>query len=94
MRFFWILLIITIITASLNLVFFISVEVLALLIIMDFIVLWSYTEIEKNGNEENVLLEKIENLERLTSDLFNKVTKKFSNTKNNKKDIVEWLNKF
>ena len=69
-------------------------EIVLFLIIMDSIVLWVSLELERKNNNEGILLEKIENMERLVSDLFDKVTNKFSNKKNEKKDLVEWLNKF
>jgi hypothetical protein len=90
------MIILTIIAISFQLIFYKSLEITMMLIIIDFMILWSYTELEKNKNdkEKSNLLIKIESLERLTSDLFDKITKRFSNKKNDKKELVEWLNKF
>jgi len=64
--------------------------------LIDFMVLWTYTELENNkkDKEKSNLLIKIENLERLTSELFGKITRRFSNKEVNKKELVEWLNRF
>jgi len=96
MRFFWLLVLITIIAASLHLLFYKGLEIIIILIVIDFMILWTYAELENNkkDREKSILLEKIENLERLMSDLFNKVTRKFSNKKNDKKELIEWLSKF
>lgn len=96
MRFFWVLILITIIATYFQLMFYKSLEMIITLIIIDFMVLWAYTELEnkKKDKEKSNILMKIENLERLTSDLFEKITRRFSNKKNNKKELIEWLNKF
>jgi hypothetical protein len=71
-----------------------SFELIILLFITDFIVLWTQIESNKGENGKNILAEKIENLEKLISDVFNKMTKKPMNEKEEKKEIIEWLNKF
>ncbi len=95
MKFFWFLVLITIIATFFSL-FYKGLEIVIILIIIDFIVLWTYTELEKNrkNKEKNNLLIKIENLERLTSDLFDKITGRVSKEKIDKKELIEWLNKF
>jgi len=93
MRFFWIMVIITAIFV-LGLSSLKSFELIVLLFITDFIVLWTQIESNKGENGKNILAEKIENLERLISDVFNKMTKKPMNEKEEKKEIIEWLNKF
>ncbi len=93
MRFFWIMVIITVIFV-LGLSSLKSFELIILLFITDFIVLWTQIESNKGENGKNVLAEKIENLEKLISDVFNKMTKKPMNEKEEKKEIIEWLNKF
>ena len=85
---------ITLIAVYFNLAYLKGLEIVILLFITDFIALWIYTELGRKDSEKNILLEKIKNLERLVSDVFNKINKKFSNEKNNKKELVEWLNKF
>jgi len=96
MKFFWILVLITIIATSFHLAYYKSLEIVIILIVIDFMVLWTYTELENNkkDKERSILLIKIENLERLTSELFEKVTRRLSNKKNNKKELIEWLNRF
>jgi hypothetical protein len=69
-------------------------ELIIPLIILDLIVLWTYAELGKKEPGNIGLKQKIENLEKLTYELFNKLTKKPSNSKDEKKEIVEWLNKF
>ncbi len=93
MRFFWIMVIITAIFV-LGLSSLKSFELIILLFITDFIVLWTQIESNKGENGKNILAEKIENLEKLISDVFNKMTKKPTNEKEEKKEIIEWLNKF
>lgn len=93
MRFFWIMVIITAIFV-LGLSSLKSFELIILLFITDFIVLWTQIESNKGENGKNILAEKIENLEKLISDVFNKMTKKPMNEKEEKKEIIEWLNKF
>ncbi|NIO44467.1 MAG: hypothetical protein GTN36_02835 [Candidatus Aenigmarchaeota archaeon] len=96
MKFFWILVLITIIVAYFQLLFYKSLEIIVTFVIIDFMVLWAYIELENNKKDKqrNILLVKIENLERLTSELFEKVTSRFSNKENNKEKLIEWLNKF
>ncbi|NIM46743.1 MAG: hypothetical protein GTN40_01125 [Candidatus Aenigmarchaeota archaeon] len=96
MKFFWVLVLITLIITSFQLMFYKSLEMILILIIIDFMVLWTYTEIENNkkDKERSSLVIKIENLERLTSELFEKITRRFSNKQNNKKELIEWLNRF
>jgi hypothetical protein len=71
-----------------------SFELIILLFITDFIVLWTELETDVKGKGKSVLAEKIENMEKLISDVFNKMTKKPINEKEEKKEIIEWLNKF
>jgi hypothetical protein len=71
-----------------------SFELIILLFITDFIVLWTELETDGKGKGKSVLSEKIENLEKLISDVFNKMTKKPTNEKDEKKEIIKWLNKF
>jgi len=94
MRFFWLMVIITVIVIYLNSVYFKGLEVVILLFITDFMVLWIYLEMERDNVEKSFLLEKIENLEKLTSSMFDKIAKRFSNEKNDKKDLIEALNNF
>ena len=96
MKFFWFLVLITIIAASFQLLFYKGLEIVIILIITDFMVLWAYTELENNkkDKEKSNLLIKIENLERLTSELFEKVSRRVSNKKIDKEELIEWLNKF
>ncbi len=91
MRFFWVLVLITIITSL-----FYKIEIILIMIVIDFIALWVYTELEynKKSKEKSNLLTKIENLERLTSELFEKISRRVSNKKVDKKELIEWLNKF
>ena len=71
-----------------------SFELIILLFITDFIVLWTEVETDRKGKGKSILAEKIENLEKLISDVFNKMTKKPANEKDEKKEIIKWLNKF
>jgi hypothetical protein len=71
-----------------------SFELIIVLFITDFIVLWTELETDGKGKGKSILAEKIENLEKLISDVFNKMTKKPTNEKDEKKEIIEWLNKF
>ena len=93
MRFFWIMVIITAIFV-LGLSSLKSFELIIVLFITDFIVLWTESETDEKGKGKSVLAEKIENLEKLISDVFNKMTKKPINEKDEKKEIIKWLNKF
>ena len=93
MRFFWIMMIITALIV-LGLGSLKSFELIILLFITDFIVLWVESETDGRGKGKSVLAEKIEKLEKLISDVFNKMTKKLANGKDEKKEIIEWLNKF
>jgi len=94
MRFFWLLTVITLLTIYFHSVTSEGLILIIMLIITDFMVLWVETEFEKNNGEKSFLLEKIEILEKLTSDMFDKLNKRFSNNKNDKKDIIESLNQF
>ena len=94
MRFFWILIAATVIAISLNLIYQTGLEIVILLLLTDFMALWIYAESDKEGSGNIILIEKIGGIERLISDLFNKMSKKFSNGNNDKKEIIEWLNKF
>jgi len=73
-----------------------KIEIILIMIVIDFIALWVYTESEHNkkDKEKSNLLIKIENLERLTSELFEKVSRRVSNKKIDKEELIEWLNKF
>ena len=93
MRFFWIMVIITAIFV-LGLSSLKSFELIILLFITDFIVLWTELETNGKGKGKSILAEKIENLEKLISDVFNKMTQKPTDEKEEKKEIIEWLNKF
>ena len=65
-----------------------GLEIIIPLFIIDFISLWYSSE--SREPRKTILEEKIENLEKLTWDLFNKLTDR----KVDKKELVEWLNKF
>jgi len=93
MRFFWLLTVITLLTIYFHSVTSEGLILIIMLIITDFMVLWVETEFEKNNGEKSFLLEKIESLEKLTSDVFDKINK-LTNNKNDKKDIIESLNQF
>jgi len=93
MRFFWIMMIITALIV-LGLGSLKSFELIILLFITDFIILWTELETNGKGKGKSILTEKIENLEKLISDVFSKMTKKPTNEKDEKKEIIKWLNKF
>ena len=88
MRFFWILIIITIASIIFYLFSSSGLELIIPLFIIDFISLWYSIESKESG--KTILAEKIENLEKLTWNLFNKLTGK----QIDKKELTEWLSKF
>ena len=90
MRFFWILIIITMASVAFYLIFFNGLELVILLLIVDFIVLMVSNELGKDAFENKTLSNKIENLEKLTYDLFNKLTGR----QNDKEQLTKWLEEF
>ena len=82
----------TIIAVSFHLMFYSILEMVIMLIIVDFMALWVYIESEKGRNEKSSLMKSIEHMEKSIYDVFNKVTL-YSNEKRDKKDLIEWLEK-
>lgn len=93
MRFFWILIIGTIASIVFYFISFAGLELVISLMIIDFIAL-IFSEFEGRETGSNSLIKKIENLEKLIYDLFNKLTKTSYDKTQEKKEIEEWLNKF
>jgi len=94
MKFFWIMLAMTLISIYYHYVFSKGLEMVMLLIIVDLIALLTYNELYKKDSEKSILKEKLENLERLTSQVFEKINSRFTNNKDDKKELIESLNKF
>jgi hypothetical protein len=94
MRFFWILIIITTASVAFYLTSLKGLELIIPLLTIDLIALWTYAELEKKEPENTSLKQKIENLERLIYELFNRLKQKPPNDKDKKEELTEWLNKF
>jgi hypothetical protein len=93
MRFFWILIIITTASVAFYLTSLKGLELIIPLLTIDLIALWTYYELGKKEPENTSMKQKIENLEKLVYELFNRLTQKPTN-KDKKEDLTEWLNKF
>jgi hypothetical protein len=84
----------TLISIYYHYVFSKGLEMVMLLIIVDLIALLTYNELYKKDSEKSILKEKLENLERLTSQVFEKINSRFTNNKDDKKELIESLKKF
>ncbi|OGI12246.1 hypothetical protein A3K64_02880 [Candidatus Micrarchaeota archaeon RBG_16_36_9] len=89
MRFFWILIVITIASVAFFITTLRGLELIIPLFIIDFIALLASNEFNIKDLERTSLISKIESLEKSIYDLFNK-----KNTSNDKKEIIECLNNF
>lgn len=94
MKFFWLLMAATVAALIWQAMYSGSMVFVAAMIIFDCMALWASFESKKGNSNSNPLLKKLENLEKLTSDMFEKLNNKLSHEKKDKKEIVEWLDKF
>jgi hypothetical protein len=94
MKLFWLFAALTALSALMLSVYSTGLELVALLLVIDFMALWFYTETGKIGTESGFLKERITSIEKITSDMFEKLNKRFSKKTEEKEDIIEWLDKF
>jgi hypothetical protein len=93
MKLFWIFLIMTVLSVSWYSVYSMGFDIIVFFLILDLMSLWFYAESRKPVGT-SILPEKILILEKSTSDMFEKLNKRFSKKSDKKEDIVEWLDKF
>ena len=93
MKLFWMFLVLTVLSISWYSLYSKGFDIVIFLLLLDFMALWYYTEKNK-PNTGNFLSDKILILEKSTSDMFEKLNKRFSKKSDKKEDIVEWLDKF
>jgi hypothetical protein len=93
MKLFWMFLILTVLSVSWYTLYSKGFDLIAFFLLLDLMALWYYTE-RNRPNQGNLLFDKILILEKSTSDMFEKLGKRFSKKSDNREDIVEWLDKF
>jgi hypothetical protein len=90
MKLFWLMLVIT----TVALVYSGSFLLVMALMVFDFIVLWSSFEMRKGKGNGSALIQKLEKIEELTSKMFEKISGRQSHEEKDKKEVIEWLDKF
>ena len=94
MKFFWLLMAVTVAALIWQTFYSGSMVFVAAMLLFDCMALWASFESKKGKTNSNPIIQKMENLEKLTSDMFEKLGSKLSHEKKDKKEIVEWLDRF
>jgi hypothetical protein len=93
MKLFWLTLALTMASFLWYSAYSTGFEVVATLLLIDIMIAWAYIE-TRRGEGSGFLPEKIEVLEKMTSEMFEKLNKRLSKAEGKKEDIIEWLEKF
>ena len=94
MKLFWIFMVASLISVAWFVYSSLGIDPLIFIIFIDIMSVWFFVETRQENNLKGLMMDKIEMLEKLTSELFEKLNGKNSHADENGKDIIKWLDKF
>ena len=94
MKLFWIFMVASLLSVAWFVYSSLGIDPLIFIIFIDIMAVWFFAESREGNKIRGIMIEKIEMLERLTSELFEKLNGKNSHADGNGKDIIKWLDKF